>query len=237
MKNDRISTAWFVSTCFVSAIACLIFAAAVPSWGQADAQQGSDVSYYEVLMQRNLFRPLGWTPPNRAPRYALILTAVAGQEEARAPNVELDFWSSIMAPEPEAKSEAPESKRVDRALIAEVGSGQVFYRSVGEKVGDMTVQLIEKGHVTLTGEGNVTTRLEFQEGGGRSSGMPSRPSGGGRSRGPQRVDRPQMPTGGPAAMPAEWRDRMERFRNMSPEERQQMRGRMRGGGGGGRGER
>ena len=33
--------------------------------------------YYSPIIDNNLFRPLGWTKPNRAPRYELIATIIS----------------------------------------------------------------------------------------------------------------------------------------------------------------
>jgi len=44
---------------------------------QPDAQNRlDDQAYYQVIQQFNLFRPLGWQPPNKGPKYELLATKI-----------------------------------------------------------------------------------------------------------------------------------------------------------------
>ncbi len=220
--------------------ACVFVAVAPgPALGQGPPASGGETAYYQVVTEKNLFRPLGWSPPDPSPRYALVLTAIVQEAQESTSSPEADFWSSILGAAPDDTAEPSAPDRPNRALIAELGSGRVFYRAVGDKVGELTVASIEEGHVTLEGQEGETTEMRFQKGGGgMAHGMPGPPGGGPPPGGPPRMEGPLMQMGPPPGMPAEWRERMERFRNMSPEEREKMRAQIRaqmGGRGGWRG--
>ena len=38
--------------------------------------QMADWSYYQIIVNSNLFRPLGWRPPSTKPKYELIATKI-----------------------------------------------------------------------------------------------------------------------------------------------------------------
>tara|TARA_Y100000588_G_C14244832_1_gene921001 strand:- start:1940 stop:2509 length:570 start_codon:yes stop_codon:yes gene_type:complete len=42
----------------------------------ASSQVTDDISFYEIIVKGSLFRPLGWTEPNKKPKYKLIGTRV-----------------------------------------------------------------------------------------------------------------------------------------------------------------
>ena len=50
------------------------------NWGNRDRSEDSSSSnsedYYNVIVNNNIFRPLGWRPPNREPEYAFVTTSV-----------------------------------------------------------------------------------------------------------------------------------------------------------------
>ena len=86
-----------------------------------------EAGYYDVIAENNLFRPLGWTPPKRQPKYALIATLL----ESRGGTA--------------------------KALLMENASEKTFYVTVGEKIGDMTVESIKARQVKLNTSGEVLT--------------------------------------------------------------------------------
>ena len=52
---------------------------------QLSAQNGSgDEEYYQAIQQFNLFRPLGWQPPNKGPKYELLATKIPENGLAKA---------------------------------------------------------------------------------------------------------------------------------------------------------
>lgn len=196
------------------------------------ARKRPPIEYYQPVHQRNVFRPLGWSPPDNRPQYTLVLTALSAEAEVDAP--EDDFWGAIMGRSKPKEPAGP--PRPDRALIQQNG-GSLFYVAVGDKVNNLTVEKIEQGRVSLKGEKPEETvsiglqDFSFAGGGGGGGGGPMRggppsgftpPMGGGPPGGFQ------MPPGGMEGF-------RERFQNMSPEEREQMRMRFQQGGGGGRG--
>lgn len=50
------------------------------TWGNRDRSEdsssGDSEDYYSVIVNNNIFRPLGWRPPNREPEYAFVTTSV-----------------------------------------------------------------------------------------------------------------------------------------------------------------
>ena len=83
--------------------------------------------FYRVIVENNLFRPLGWQRPNRDPEYALIAT-----------------WIGTKG-------------TVAKALVMERKSSQLYYVAKGEKVGDAIVQNIAANQVSLKGSGDTVT--------------------------------------------------------------------------------
>ncbi len=88
---------------------------------------GENAAFYKVIIDNNLFRPLGWTPPNNEPAYSLIGTAV-GTEGA-----------------------------VSQATLLEKKSNRYHFVTIGTKLGDMTVKDIQAKQVTLDNAGKPIT--------------------------------------------------------------------------------
>ena len=88
---------------------------------------GENAAFYKVIIDNNLFRPLGWTPPNNEPVYSLIGTAV-GTEGA-----------------------------VSQATLLEKRSNRYHFVTIGTKLGDMTVKDIQAKQVTLDNAGKPIT--------------------------------------------------------------------------------
>ncbi len=88
---------------------------------------GENAAFYKVIIDNNLFRPLGWTPPNNEPAYGLIGTAV-GVEGA-----------------------------VSQATLLEKRSNRYHFVTIGTKLGDMTVKDIQAKQVILDNAGKPIT--------------------------------------------------------------------------------
>lgn len=86
-----------------------------------------NTGYYDVIVENNLFRPLGWTPPKRQPKYALIATLLESQGGTA------------------------------KALLMENASKKTLYVTLGEKIGEMMVESIEARQVNLSISGEILT--------------------------------------------------------------------------------
>jgi len=187
----------------------------------------SGEEYYKVIVDNNLFRPLGWRPPNNKPRYTLIGTWISS--------------NGVTA----------------KALILEQRSNQTYYVSIGEKVGEATVEGIKSNQVSLDLSGDIkmikSESMQFLSGGGkerkrRGKGEKSKSEGetredGERKRGNRGAERDRGNRGNwSGGGSQEWSGAIERFRSASPEERERMIQQFRSqrgnrGGRGGRGDR
>ena len=98
--------------------------------------------FYRVIIDNNLFRPLGWRRPNRDPEYALVAT-----------------WIGTKG-------------TVAKALVMERKSSQLYYVARGEKVGDAIVENIAANQVSLKASDDIVTlkaeSMEFLSGSGSS---------------------------------------------------------------------
>ena len=168
------------------------------------AESGEE--YYKVIVDNNLFRPLGWRPPNNKPRYALIGT-----------------WISS-------------NSMIAKALILEQRSNQTYYVSIGEKVGEATVESIKSDQVSLDLSGDIkmvkSESMQFLSGGEKNRKREGK-DGESKSKGKAREDGDKQRGNRGAAGGTrgnwsgggseDWRGAVERFRNASPEEQQKMR--------------
>ncbi len=100
-------------------------------WG---GQQRSDSSksdnsadFYRAIVDNNIFRPLGWRPPNKEPEYAYIGTRI------------------------------DPTGTFSQAYVLEQRSNQFYIAKVGDKVGDAIVKEIEEKKVTLDKNGETIT--------------------------------------------------------------------------------
>ena len=98
--------------------------------------------FYRVIIENNLFRPLGWRKPNRDPEYALVAT-----------------WIGTKGP-------------VAKALVMERKSSQLYYVAKGEKVGSAIVENIAANQVSLKASDDIVTlkaeSMQFLSGSSRS---------------------------------------------------------------------
>jgi len=100
--------------------------------------------YYQVIVDNNLFRPLGWKPPHEEPAYTLIGTAI----------------------DPNGNQ--------SEAFVLEKSSNQFYVVGIGEKVGDMVVTDIDQKEVSLNNDGETITlssgNMQFLNSDSRSGG-------------------------------------------------------------------
>ena len=157
--------------------------------------------YYSPISDNNLFRPLGWTEPNRAPRYELIATIIS-EDYTKAYIKEVrygrDYFVGV-------------GDNVGSSVVEEIHRGMV--RLDGEEIKGDTFGFINtagrkrantrkgKGASTSSGTGTKVTKNEKED-----------------TRVRQRTRRLEgrMRGGG------QWQAQIEQFQNASPEERQKM---------------
>ena len=176
---------------------------------------GENAAFYKVIIDNNLFRPLGWTPPKDEPAYSLIGTAV-GADGA-----------------------------VSQATLLEKRSNRYHFVTIGTKLGDMTVKDIQAKQVILDNAGKPITlksgELQFlTTSRGREAGRPAQASEGQSGEAESNNQRNQANAG----MDAEKRRQMEMkeqaaawgmkpnelaemIKNASPEERREIMQKMR----------
>ena len=101
------------------------------AWGRQNRGGGVDfgehAAFYETIIEYNLFRPLGWTPPNNEPSYSLISTAV-NQDGV-----------------------------ISQATLLERRSNRYHFVTIGTKLDDMTVKDIQAKKVIMDKEGETVT--------------------------------------------------------------------------------
>ena len=97
-----------------------------PSVNQNKEPNGN-ADFYCVIVENNLFCPLGWQKPNSEPQYTLIATLIEPEENTA------------------------------RAYVMERKSNQFYYVAIGEKVGDAIVKDIKSNQVILYKVGDIMT--------------------------------------------------------------------------------
>ena len=95
--------------------------------GNWNKEKDKNQDFYRVIIENNLFRPLGWQTPNHEPKYVLIATLIESHG-GRA-----------------------------KALLMESRSNETYYVTVGEKVQGATVEKIESKQVRLNISGEILT--------------------------------------------------------------------------------
>jgi len=109
----------------------------VKSYLNKDTSTSSNTSneFYQLIVDNNIFRPLGWRPPQKTPQYILIGTTIA-----------------------------PDSSNA-KAFILELQSNHLHTVRVGETFGNIRVKEILSKKVTLQEEGKETVlqcgKLQF----------------------------------------------------------------------------
>ena len=185
------------------------------AWGQqnrgrAEVDFGENETFYKTIIDNNLFRPLGWTPPNNEPAYSLVGTAVDA------------------------------NGTISQATLLEKRSNRYHFVTIGTELGDMTVKDIQAKQVILDKAGKPVTlkagTLQFlttsrgREGGrdgGRNEGRSDNEGdneGKDRSNQMNAAKRRQMEMKEQAASQQKWRqEMMEKMKEASADERREMR--------------
>ena len=173
---------------------------------------GENAAFYKVIIDNNLFRPLGWTPPKNEPVYSLVGTAV-GADGA-----------------------------ISQATLLEKRSNRYHFVTIGSKLGDLTVKDIQAKQVTLDGaEKPITLKTgelqflatnrgrESSSGGDRSSGKAENNNA--EQNSTKQMDaekRAQQERQKQAAAQQKWRqEMMEKMKDVSEEERREIMQKMR----------
>ena len=100
--------------------------------GKTDNIPGTPEAYYQVIIDNNLFRPLGWQPETPQPKYMLIGTAIA-----------------------------TDTTQNTKAFIVERQSSQLHIVRVNDQIGEQLVKRIEAKQVILQGgDQEITLKLE-----------------------------------------------------------------------------
>ena len=157
--------------------------------------------YYSPISDNNLFRPLGLTKPNRAPRYELIATIIS-EDYTKAYIKEVrygrDYFVGV-------------GDNVGSSVVEEIHRGMV--RLDGEEIKGDTF-----GFINTAGRKRTNTRKD--KGASTSSGTGTKVTKNAKedTRVRQRTRRLEgrMRGGG------QWQAQIEQFQNASPEERQKM---------------
>ena len=176
---------------------------------------GENAAFYKVIIDNNLFRPLGWTPPNNEPAYSLIGTAV-GVNGA-----------------------------VSQATLLEKRSNRYHFVTIGTKLGDVTIKDIQAKQVILDKAGKPMTlragELQFlttsrgrengrdgQSGEGQSGKEGSGQTGNQSNANMDAEKRRQMEREKQAAIQQKMRqEMMEKLKDASEEERREIMQKMR----------
>ena len=112
----------------------------------ADKVSHDPEDYYRVIIENNIFRPLNWKPAQEEPNYTLLGTATT-----------------------------PDSK-ASTAYITERKTNQYYAVKVGEKIGDAIVKEIQPKQVTLDKDGKMLRLSMVSVPFLRQTGSRSRPS-------------------------------------------------------------
>lgn len=181
-----------IAFCLIGCIASLLLAENLSAQNREARQKSeADGNFYRVIVENNLFRPLGWRKPKERSQYALIATKI----------------------QPKGK--------IKEAFVIENRSNKYYTVSVGEKVGEATVEKIEDNQISLNIAGKVTTLKAdagpflSKSGGGR----PSRPAQASSSQPKDSEKKPEQTRQNNRPDPNNIRDR---FRNASPDERKKL---------------
>ena len=103
------------------------------NWGRQNRDSGDGINFgeneafYKTIIEYNLFRPLGWTPPNNEPSYSLVGTAVD-------PN-----------------------GVISQATLLERRSNRYHFVTIGTELDGMTVKEIQTKKVIMDKEGETVT--------------------------------------------------------------------------------
>ncbi len=172
----------------------------------ADKVSHDPEDYYRVIIENNIFRPLNWKPAQEEPNYTLLGTATT-----------------------------PDSK-ASTAYITERKTNQYYAVKVGEKIGDAIVKEIQPKQVTLDKDGKMLRLSMVSVPFLRGDGSRSHPSyrapqpqvvskSSNSERAPPRATKDQERQAWREAQKkhiAELRERAEKLRTVSEQERRKM---------------
>ncbi len=186
------------------------------NWGgqqrSDDSNSSSSADYYRVIVDNNIFRPLGWRPPQRQPEYTFIGTSVS-----------------------------TDGSKLE-GYILERRSNKFYTAVIGDKIGDAVVTDIKQKQILLDKDGEVITlkagNMQFLQGGssrgGSSRGNDNRNDNRDEDRraSSRSSDADKRAVEIKAKEEAErrareersrrWQEGMSRYRNASPEQRERM---------------
>lgn len=115
---------------------------------RSENAESNNSDFYKVIVDNNLFRPLGWRPPKKEPEYAFIGTRISS------------------------------TGSLSEAYVLEQRSNQFYIAKVGDKVGDATVKEIKEKKITLDKNGETITlrggNMQFLNSGGARRSSSSR---------------------------------------------------------------
>ena len=164
------------------------------------AQSGKE--YYQIIYTNNLFRPLGWTPPNTTPKYQLIGT-----------------WISTNT-----------KKKV--AYVRNIRTNKIYRLAIGDTINGNTIDYIRQNEIQMnTGEKYESPTMQFLNfsTSRRSSKRSSTNSSGSKANTNEatkekkeqtKASRTERRTG--RTNRVNWESQIQRFQNASPGERQKM---------------
>ena len=162
----------------------------------------SGIEYYKVITTNNLFRPLGWKPPNLTPKYELIGT-----------------WISI-------------NTKTRVAYVRDTRTNQIHRMGIGDNLNGVVINNIKRNALEMNGgkkyESPTMQFLNFSTSRRSSKRSPTSSSGSKTNTNQttkeekeqtttSRTTRRSGRTGG-----ANWESQVQRFQNASPGDRQQM---------------
>ena len=162
----------------------------------------SGIEYYKVITTNNLFRPLGWKPPNLTPKYELIGT-----------------WISV-------------NKKTRIAYVRDTRTNQIQRMGIGDNLNGVVINNIKRNALEMNGgkkyESPTMQFLNFSTSRRSSKRSPTSSSGSKTNTNQttkeekeqtttSRTTRRSGRTGG-----ANWESQVQRFQNASPGDRQQM---------------
>ena len=162
---------------------------------------GDGYSYYNIISENNLFRPLGWTKPDPTPKYELMATIIS-ETYTRAYIRDVRYGRDYFVGIGDNIGDNNVQKII-RGMV-ELGNGKKIkgesfgFIATDVRKGTKTNQKKGRGKSTSSGTGTKITKTK------EDTGVRQRTSSRGR-------------TGN-----VDWQAQIQRFQNASPEERQSM---------------
>ena len=162
----------------------------------------SGIEYYKIITTNNLFRPLGWKPPNLTPKYELIGTWIGINTKTRV------------------------------AYVRDTRTNQIHRLGIGDDLNGNIINNIKRNALEMNGGKNYESPamqfLNFSTG-RRSSKRSSTSSSGSKANTNQTTKEKEKQTTTPRTTRrsgrtggANWESQVQRFQNASPEDRQKM---------------